>query len=100
MRRFGNPFYRALGAATLFLSSVAVTAVNAATGPSDFDAVAVPCGAFQRWGNGGWTATAPVTLHIDNGMAIGLLPGQSMAPGSTIAGVAVPVILDRQCGNS
>ena len=98
MNRSGNPLRPALVAGALLLSGVAATPAGAGAGPSDFDA-AVQCQAFQRWGNGGWTVTAPVTLHIDNGMAIGLLPGQSMAPGSTIAGVAVPVILDRQCGN-
>jgi hypothetical protein len=29
----------------------------------------------------------------------GFAPGDSMVPGSTIAGVAVPIILDRHCGN-
>jgi len=44
-------------------------------------------------------ATAPVTLDIDNGMQLSFRPGDSMGPGSTVAGVAVPIILDRHCGN-
>ena len=72
--------------------------VKAQVSPSNFDAD-VPCNAFQRWGAGGWTAVAPVTLNIDNGMSLSFRRGQSMGPGSTIGGVAVPVILDRHCGN-
>jgi hypothetical protein len=98
MKRYGNPLCLAAAGAILLWPGIAAIPARAEVGPSNFDAV-VPCEAFQRWGNGGWTAIAPVTLHIDNGMVIGFRPGQSMAPGSTIAGVAVPVILNRHCGN-
>ena len=63
----------------------------------DHDA-AVPCGAFQRNG-GAWTAIRPVTLNIDNGMSVSFAPGDTMAAGSTVGGVAIPIILDRHCGN-
>jgi hypothetical protein len=82
----------------LLLSGVAGGPVYAGVTPMDYDA-AVPCEAFHRSGYGGWTAIAPVTLEIDNGMSLSFAPGDSMGPGSTIAGVAVPIILDRQCGN-
>ena len=90
-----------LAAAALLLTGVAAGPIYAqfqAATPMDYDA-AVPCQAFQRSGYGGWTAIAPVTLNIDNGMQLSFSPGQSMGPGSTIAGVAVPIILDRHCGN-
>jgi len=98
MKRCVYPVCLALAGATLLSIGIAAVPAHAGSGPSDFDA-AVPCQAFQRSGNGGWTATAPVTLDIDNGMVLSFAPGQSMAPGSTIGGVAVPVILDRHCGN-
>ena len=88
----------ALAAAALAISGVAAGPVHAQVSAMDYDAV-VPCELFQRWGYGGWTALAPVTLDIDNGLLLSFLPGDTMAPGSTIAGVAVPIILDRHCGN-
>jgi hypothetical protein len=87
-----------LTASALLLAGVAAGPVKAQVSPSNYDA-AVPCDAFQRAGYGAWTAVAPVTLDIDNGMSLSMRPGQTMGPGSTIGGVAVPVILDRHCGN-
>ena len=86
-------------AIALLLTGIAAGPVQAGVSAMDYDA-AVPCQSFQRWGAGGWTATAPVTLDIDNGMQLSFRPGDSMGPGSTINGVAVPIILDRHCGNS
>ena len=88
----------ALAAAALLVGGLASAPVYAQAGPSDFDATP-NCSAFQRFGAGGWTAVAPTTLNIDNGTQLSFMPGQSMGPGSTIGGVAVPVILDRHCGN-
>ena len=86
------------------LSLVAAAMLGIVAGPAfaqvsamDHDA-AVPCGAFHRTG-GAWTAVAPVTLDIDNGMSVSFAPGDTMAAGSTIGGVAIPIILDRHCGN-
>jgi hypothetical protein len=87
-----------VAAATLLLAGAAAP-VFAQAGPSDFDAPGVNCGSFQRWGHGGWTVTSPTTMNIDNGMQISFAPGQSFGPGSTVNGVAIPVILDRHCGN-
>jgi hypothetical protein len=87
-----------LVAAASLLAGVVAGPLNAQVSAMDYDAD-VPCQAFQRTGNGAWTALAPVTLDIDNGMQLSFAPGDSMAPGSTIAGVAVPIILDRHCGN-
>ena len=42
---------------------------------------------------------APVNLDIDNGMRLSFRPGDSMGPGSIVSGIAVPIILDRHCGN-
>jgi hypothetical protein len=99
MKQLDYPIRLALVAATLLLGGAAASPVSAqGIGPSNFDA-AVPCGAFQSSANGGWTAVAPVTLNINNGMSVSFAPGDSMAPGSTINGVAVPVIITRHCGN-
>jgi hypothetical protein len=84
-------------AAALLLASIAGPA-QAGVSAMDYDA-AVPCQAFQRWGAGGWTAVAPVMLDINNGMRLSFRPGDSMGPGSEVNGVAVPIILDRHCGN-
>jgi hypothetical protein len=86
-----------LGGAVLSLTGTDRTA-RAQLGPSDFDA-SVQCSAFQRWGNGGWTATESTMLEFDNGTALSVAPGQSFAAGSTTNGIAIPVILDRHCGN-
>ncbi len=86
-------------AATLLLAGAAAGPIYAQAGPSDFDAPDVNCEAFQRWGFGGWTVTSPTMMTIDNGMQMSFAPGQSFGPGSTVNGVAVPVILDRHCGN-
>lgn len=85
-------------AAVPLLTGIAAAPVSAGVSAMDYDA-AVPCQSFQRWGTGGWTAVAPVTLDIDNGMRLSFRPGDSMGPGSTVNGVAVPIILDRHCGN-
>src|SRR5436309_2491312 len=98
MKRNSNSLRLMLAASAVLLTGVAAGPVNAQVSPSNYDA-AVPCDAFQRSGNGAWTAVAPVTLDIDNGMSLSLRRGQTMGAGSTIAGVAVPVILDRHCGN-
>ena len=88
-----------VAAATLLLAGAAAGPVYAQAGPSDFDAPDVNCGSFQRWGHGGWTVTSPTSMTIDNGMQMSFAPGQSFGPGTTVNGVAVPVILDRHCGN-
>ena len=98
MKRNRNSLRLTLAASAVLLTGVAAGPVSAQMSPSNYDA-AVPCDAFQRSGYGAWTAVAPVTLNIDNGMSLSLRPGQTMGPGSTIGGVAVPVILDRHCGN-
>ena len=98
MKRNSNPLRLMLAASALLLAGVAAGPVKAQVSPSNYDA-AVPCDAFQRSGHGAWTAVAPATIDIDNGMSLSFRPGQTMGPGSTIGGVAVPVILDRHCGN-
>jgi len=98
MKRIRNPLPVMLAASVVLLTGVVAGPVQAAPSAMDYDAV-VPCSAFQRSGHGGWTALAPVTLGIDNGIALSFRPGDRMAPGSTIAGVAVPIILERHCGN-
>jgi hypothetical protein len=88
-----------VAAATVLLAVAAATSVSAQMSVNDVDATAVNCGAFQRWGAGGWTVTSPTSMALDNGSAISLAPGMNFAPGSTQGGVAIPVILDRHCGN-
>jgi hypothetical protein len=88
-----------IAAAALLLTGIAVAPAHAGVSAMDYDAAVVPCQAIQRWSPGGWTAVAPVTLDIDNGMQLSFRPGDSMGPGSEVNGVAVPIILDRHCGN-
>ena len=86
-------------AVALLLAGAAADPAQAQMSVNDVDATSVSCGAFQRWGAGGWTVTSPTSMALDNGSAIRLAPGMSFAPGSTQGGVAIPVILDRHCGN-
>lgn len=58
----------------------------------------VPCSAFARSAGGGWTVTAPAMLDF-NGMLVSFTVGTHLAPGSSPHGIAIPVILDRECGN-
>lgn len=88
-----------IAAVALLVAGIGAGPAAAEVSAMDYDA-AVPCQSFQRWGYGGWTAVSPVTLEIDNGMQLSFRPGDSMGPGSTVAGVAVPIILDRHCGNN
>ena len=87
-----------VAAAALLLAGAAVP-VQAQMSVNDADASAVNCGAFQRWGAGGWTVTSPTSMALDTGSQISLAPGMSFGPGTTQGGVAIPVILDRHCGN-
>jgi hypothetical protein len=88
-----------VAAAALLLAGAAAGPVQAQTSVNDVDATAVNCGAFQRWGAGGWTVTSPTSMALDTGSQISLAPGMSFGPGTTQGGVAIPVILDRHCGN-
>ena len=94
-----NPLRIGLAASVLLLTGMAGVPASAQRSAMDHDAMNVPCQAFQRFGFGGWTAAAPATMDIDNGMTFSFRPGDSMGPGATINGVAVPIILDRHCGN-
>src|SRR5260221_14514883 len=98
MKPCGRNIRLGLAAAALLLTGIAGGPAFAGVSAMDYDAV-VPCQSFQRWEPGGWTAVAPVTLDIDNGMRLSFRPGDSMGPGSTINGVAGPILLDRHCGN-
>jgi hypothetical protein len=90
----------------LFVAAAALLLTGAAAGPvyaqmsvNDVDATAVNCGAFQRWGAGGWTVTSPTSMTLENGSVISLAPGMSFGPGTIQGGIAIPVILNRHCGN-
>ena len=99
MRKPDRHIRLGIAAAALLLTGIAAAPAFAGVSAMDYDAAAVPCQSFQRWGAGGLTAVAPATLDIDNGMRLSFRPGDSMGPGSTVSGVAVPIILDRHCGN-
>jgi hypothetical protein len=98
MTRYSNRARQLAAAATLLLAGAAAGQVYAAASVNDADA-SVNCSAFQRWGAGGWTVVSPTTMTLDNAGAVSLAPGQNFGPGTTQGGVAIPVILDRQCGN-
>jgi hypothetical protein len=91
--------YRKIAAAALLLTGIGAGPALAQMSVNDFDANPA-CGAWTRWGAGGWTAVAPNTMAVDNGRVLSFRPGESIGPGATVGGVAVPVILDRHCGNT
>lgn len=87
------------------LAAAAVSALLlAAAGPafaqagSTLSDTPIPCSAFARSAGGGWTVTAPAMLEF-NGMLVSFTVGTHLPPGSSPHGIAVPVILDRECGN-
>jgi hypothetical protein len=87
------------------LAAVAIVAASLlATGPAFAQAGStlpdppIPCSAFARNAGGGWTVTAPAMLDF-NGMLVSFTVGTQLAPGSSPHGIAIPVILDRECGN-
>ena len=84
----------AAAAATLLLTA----APAFAQAGSAFPDPPLPCSAFARGAGGGWTVTAPAMLDF-NGMLVSFTVGTRLAPGSSPHGIAIPVILDRQCGN-
>jgi len=84
----------AFAAATLFLVAGPAFAQAGSTLPDP----TLPCSAFARNDGGGWTVTAPAMLDF-NGMLVSFTVGTRLAPGSSQHGIAIPVILDRQCGN-
>jgi len=86
-----------LAAAVLLLAAGAAP-VCAQVSMTDPDA-AVACGAFQRFGAGAWTATAPTSLAFDNGTVLNIAPGQTFLPSQTVGGIKVTSTLDRHCGN-
>jgi hypothetical protein len=98
MRFTGYAVVSGIAAAALLLSAVATAPAYAAPGVTEPDA-AVACQAFQRSGNGGWTATAPTVLNFTNGTSLAISPGATFAAGNTIGGIEVTAVLDRHCGN-
>ena len=98
MKKSNHTMRGALAAAALLAAGLAAGPVQAQVSAMDFDGNP-NCSAFQRWGFGGWTATSPTSMAIDNGVTLSFRPGDSMGAGSTIGGIAVPIILDRHCGN-
>jgi hypothetical protein len=87
-----------------FAALATATALLLAAGPAFAQAgsalpdLPIPCSAFARTTGGGWTVTAPAMLDF-NGMLISFIVGTHLAPGSSQHGIAIPVILDRECGN-
>ena len=98
MKAIGNSLRFSLAAAALLLIGTVAAPVYAQVSMTDPDA-AVACGAFQRSGNGSWTATSPTTLDYNNGMALGVAPGETFSPNQTVGGIEVTSTLDRHCGN-
>jgi hypothetical protein len=68
------------------------------TGPSLAQRDLVPCSAFSRNAYGGWTVRAPVMLDL-GGKLLAPMVGTTFAAGSTMRGIEMSGVLDRQCGN-
>ena len=58
----------------------------------------VPCSAFSRNAYGGWTVRAPVMLDF-GGMLLAPTVGTTFVAGSTMRGIEMSDVLDRNCGN-
>jgi hypothetical protein len=78
----------AVGAILLVLSA----------GPSLAQRDPVPCSAFSRNASGGWTVRAPVMLDL-GGTLLAPMVGTIFAAGSTMHGIEMSDVLDRNCGN-
>ena len=87
-----------LGRPLAALILTAVPSLAFAQAGSTLPDPAIPCSAFARDTGGGWTVTAPAMLDF-KGMLVSFTVGTHLAPGSSPHGIAIPVILDRQCGN-
>jgi hypothetical protein len=95
MRYCTKPVRLAAAAAALLLTGAPVYAQVSMTDPD----AAVACQAFQRVGNGAWTATAPTTLSYNNGMSLAVRPGETFYPSRPVGGIEVTATIDRHCGN-
>lgn len=87
-----------LAGAAFLLAGIAAAQPAFAQAGSTMPDPNIPCGAFARGRAGGWTVTAPAMLDF-KGMLISFTVGTRFAPGATSHGLAMPVILDRECGN-
>jgi hypothetical protein len=81
----------------LAMASVAVMGLTA--GPSLAQSTSVPCSAFSRNGSGGWRVTGPVMLDL-GGRLLAPMVGTTFNAGSTMHGIEMSTVLDRECGNT
>lgn len=95
MQRLVQPPAAVLTALLLLGSGADAAATKAALTETD---APVPCPAFARDRTGGWKVLAPVMLNIA-GTLVSFTVGTNFHPGTTKYGYAMPVILDRECGN-
>jgi hypothetical protein len=56
------------------------------------------CSAFHRTAAGGWRVLAPVAISVD-GLVLSPTVGTTFIAGSSIHGVEMTGVLDRDCGN-
>jgi hypothetical protein len=56
------------------------------------------CSAFSRTAAGGWTVLAPVAIGVD-GRVLSPTVGTTFVAGSSLHGVRMTDVLDRECGN-
>ena len=83
-----------------FLLAAASAAVLALTaGPSLAQSTSVPCSAFSRNGSGGWRVTGPVMMDL-GGRLLAPMVGTTFDAGSTMHGIEMSTVLDRECGNA
>ena len=79
-------------------SSASPAARRENAGPSLAQRYPVPCSAFSRNISGGWTVRAPVMLDL-GGTLLAPMVGTTFAAGSTMHGIEMSDVLDRNCGN-
>jgi hypothetical protein len=80
------------------LAAIAAAALLLGAGPSLAQRVPVPCSAFARNGYGGWKVLDPVMLDL-NGKLLAPMVGTTFAAGSSMNGIEMSDVLDRECGN-
>jgi hypothetical protein len=85
-----------LMAATFCLLACAGAAV--ASTPPTGAVPPFPCAAFARNAAGGWKVKEPAILTL-SGRLVTFIVGTDFAAGTKTYGFAMPVILDRECGN-
>jgi hypothetical protein len=67
-------------------------------GPVLAQSLSVECSAFSRNALGGWTVLSPIMLDF-GGLVLSPTVGTTFVAGSSLHGIEMTAVLDRECGN-